>query len=163
MWFKRNICEKSPVSFGRSGPRRIVSQVRAEASSLALCRTPETIALANPRWNEPGDQWTLIIKLRRCVPSATMHFPLVGVRRHLRCAIILWFSYPRFAALTPGDSTRAASLMLTCINCYRLPELLARLIHVRKRLYSSVDLFLSDSNDISPISAVPLPPIFWRR
>jgi hypothetical protein len=37
-------CEKFPVSFGRSVPRRIVSQVSAEASSLALCRTPETMA-----------------------------------------------------------------------------------------------------------------------
>jgi hypothetical protein len=33
-------------------------------------------------------------------------------------------------------------------NCYRLSELLARLIHVRKHLYSSVDLFLSDSNNL---------------
>ena len=28
--------------------------------------------------------------------------------------------------------------MLTCINCYRLSELFARLIHVRKHLDSSV-------------------------
>ena len=36
-------CEKFPVSFGRSVPRRIVSQVSAETSSLAFCRTPETM------------------------------------------------------------------------------------------------------------------------
>ena len=42
----------------RCGPRRIVSQVSAEASSLALCQTPETMAIANPRWSERSE-WNL--------------------------------------------------------------------------------------------------------
>ncbi len=43
MWFKRNICK---VFIIREGGFlcRIVSPVSAEASSLALCRTPETMA-----------------------------------------------------------------------------------------------------------------------
>ena len=48
MWFKRNICK---VFIIREGGFlcRIVSPVSAEASSLALCRTPETMAVCKPR------------------------------------------------------------------------------------------------------------------
>ena len=123
MWFKRNICEKSPVSFGRSVPRRIVSQVRAEASSLALCRTPETIALANPRCSERSE-WNL-------------GFESQGIIAHLRCRLTptrekkhrgRWYASSKLPGLyappphvcgdaaTRGDSTRAASLMLSCIT-----------------------------------------------
>mgnify|MGYP007128626971 CR=1 FL=1 len=62
MWFKRNICRGS-IYMGliiREGGFlcRIVSPVSAEASSLALCRTPETMAIANPRWSERSE-WNL--------------------------------------------------------------------------------------------------------
>ena len=135
-------CEKFPVSFGRSVPRRIVSQVRAEASSLALCRTPETIALANPRWSERSE-WNLgyesqrIIAHRRCRLTPTRekkHRGRWDASPKLPCH---YASPPHVCCATRGDSTRAASLMLTCINCYRLSEQLARLIHVRIHLDSS--------------------------
>ena len=61
----------------RCGPRRI-----------------PTCSAANVGW------WRVkTSELRRCVLSATMFLSLVDVRRHLRCAIILWLSYPRFHSL----------------------------------------------------------------
>jgi hypothetical protein len=139
------------VSFGRSGPRRIVSQVRAEASSLALCRTPETMAIANPRWSERSE-WNLgyesqrIIAHRRCRLTPTREKKHRGRWDASSKLPGHYASPPHVCCAARGAPTRAASLMLTCINCYRLSELFARLIHVRKHLHSSVDLFLSDSN-----------------
>ena len=125
MWFKRNICkgsikmglicdvwkiydcEKFPVSFGRSVPRRIVSQVRAEASSLAFCRTPETIALANPRCSERSE-WNLghesqrIIAHRRCRLTSTRERNIVADRTHLRSSLVFTRHHPTFAALHVG-------------------------------------------------------------
>ena len=123
------------MSFGRSVPRRIVSQVSAEASSLALCRTPETMAIANPRCSERSE-WNLgyesqrIIAHRRCRLTSTRERSNVADRTHLRSLIMCMYLHPRV-------STKAASLMLTCINCYRLSEQFARLIHVRIHLDSS--------------------------
>ena len=123
MWFKRNICEKSPVSFSRSGPRRIVSQVRAEASSLAICRTPETIALANLRWSERSE-WNLgyesqrIIAHRRCRLTPTRekkHRGRWDASPKLDYVRVFAPQVPFAPLITPGVSTRAASLMLTFI------------------------------------------------
>jgi len=109
---KRNICEKSQVSFGRSGPRR------------------------NPRWSERSE-WNLgyesqrIIAHRRCRLTPTREKKHRGrwyASSKLPCH---YASPPHVCCATRGVPTRAASLMLTGNNCYRLSEQFARLIHVR--------------------------------
>jgi hypothetical protein len=121
MWFKRNICEKSPVSFSRSGPRRIVSQVRAEASSLAFCRTPETIALANLRWSERSE-WNLGYESQRIIAHRRCRLTTAGEKKHRGrwdASSKLpghYTSPPHVCCTARGVPTKAASLMLTCIN-----------------------------------------------
>jgi hypothetical protein len=132
------------VSFVRSVPRRIVSPVSAEASSLALCRTPETIALANPRWSERSE-WNLgyesqrIIAHRRCRLTPTREKKHRGRWDASSKFPVHYASPPHVCCAARGVPTRAASLMLTCIICYRLIEQFASLIHKRKQLYSSDD------------------------
>ena len=146
MWFKRNICRGS-IYMGltiREGGFlcRIVSQVRAEASSLALCRTPETMAIANPRWSERSE-WNLgyesqrIIAHRRCRLTSTREKKHRGRWDASSKLPIHYVSPPHVCCAAREVPTRAASLMLTCINCYRLSEPFASLIHKRKQLYSS--------------------------
>ena len=91
----------------RCVPRRIVSPVSAEASSLALCRTPETMALANPRWSERSE-WNLgyesqrIIAHRRCRLTSTRERNIVADRTHLRSSLVFTRHHPTFAALHVG-------------------------------------------------------------
>ena len=80
---KRNICEKSQVSFGRSGPRR------------------------NPRWSERSE-WNLgyesqrIIAHRRCRLTSTRERNIVADRTHLRSSLVFTRHHPTFAALHVG-------------------------------------------------------------
>ena len=119
-WFKKNKWEKSQVSFGRSGPRR------------------------NPRWSERSE-WNLgyesqrIIAHRRCRLTPTREKKHRGRWDASSKLPGHYASPPHVCCAARGAPTRAASLMLTCINCYRLSEQFASLIHKRKQLYSSDD------------------------
>ena len=81
--------------------------VSAEASSLALCRTPETMALANPRWSERSE-WNLgyesqrIIAHRRCRLTSTRERNIAADRTHLRSSLVFTRHHPTFAALHVG-------------------------------------------------------------
>ena len=112
----------------RCSPRRIVSQVSAEASSLALCQTPETMAIANPRWSERSE-WNLGYESQRIIAHRRCRLTPTREKKHrdrwdassklpIHCA-----SPPHVCCAARGAPTRAASLMLTCINCYRYSSL----------------------------------------
>ena len=109
------------------------------------CHTSEhqrCVPRRNPRWSERSE-WNLgyesqrIIAHRRCRLTPTREKKHRGRWDASSKLPIHYASPPHVCCAAREVPTRAASLMLTCINCYRLFEQFARLVHVRKRLDSS--------------------------